>query len=322
MSAKDHLSNRVGARLRLSEKGVSAEVKSRTVAALDRLLGSLIDIPTAKLEAMAARNRVQDIRGAQRIETDQELPGVGVAVARHDLEKAARRASNKRHVADRTLEHLAGEPSGEESQTGELSLDEDWLNYFEDYAEKASTEKLRDIWARVLAGEIRRPKSFSLATLRFMSELDKSIASAFEAAVQRRSSEGFILKPDKSEMRGDRLLELVFLEEVGLLQDVNGTLQITTKPDGEGTWHWREGGCALVGKTKAEVKVPVIMITRTGREVAQILPPANAIELLEDIGAKIHSQVDSMELCAVVSENSEGFRTHTIKVLKRPSSEK
>ncbi len=154
-----------------------------------------------------------------------------------------------------------------------------------------------------------------------MSELDKSIASVFEAAVQRRASEGFILKPSKREMQGERLLELVFLEEVGLLQDVNGNLQITTKADGEGIWHWREGGYALVGKTKSEVKVPVIMITRTGREVAQILPPANAIELLEDIGAKIHSQVDSMELCAVVSEDREGFRTRTLKVLKRPSSE-
>ena len=285
MSAKDHLSNTVGARLRLSEKGISAEVKSRTVAALDRLLGSLIDIPTAKLEAMAARNRVQDILTAQRIETNQELPGDGVAVARHDLEKAARRASNKRHVADRTLEHLAGESSGEESQTGELSLDEDWLNYFEEYAEKASTEKLRDIWGRVLAGEIRRPKSFSLATLRFMSELDKSIASAFEAAVHRRASDGFILKPDESEMRGERLLELVFLEEVGLLQEVNGNLQITTNPNGEGVWYRREGGYALLAKTKTETKLPVIRITRIGREVAQILPPANAVEVLEDIGA-------------------------------------
>ena len=62
MSTKDHLSNTVGARLRLSEKGISAEVKSRAVAALDRLLGSLIDIPTAKLETMAARKRVQNIR--------------------------------------------------------------------------------------------------------------------------------------------------------------------------------------------------------------------------------------------------------------------
>ena len=152
-----------------------------------------------------------------------------------------------------------------------------------------------------------------------MSELDRSIASAFEVAVQRRASEGFILKPDK--MRGERLLELVFLEEVGLLQEVNGDLQVTGQPDDNGIWHWREGGYALLVKTKSEVKVPVIRITRIGREVAQILPPANAVEVLEDVGAKIHSQVDSMELGAVVSENRERFQIRTIKVLKEPVSE-
>ena len=73
--------------------------------------------------------------------------------------------ANKRHVAMLAVEHLAS-PSldteaGPESDAEEVDLD--WLNYFGGYAEKASSKKVRDLWARVLAGEIRHPGSFSRA---------------------------------------------------------------------------------------------------------------------------------------------------------------
>src|SRR5208283_1459027 len=55
------------------------------------------------------------------------------------------------------------------------------LNIFERYAEDASSETMRALWARVLAGEIRRPGQFSLRTLRFMSELDATTAKLFES---------------------------------------------------------------------------------------------------------------------------------------------
>ncbi|MCY4250655.1 MAG: hypothetical protein OXC82_09525, partial [Rhodobacteraceae bacterium] len=42
---KDHLSKKVGINAQLTETGISAETRSRTAAAIDRLGGSLLDVP-------------------------------------------------------------------------------------------------------------------------------------------------------------------------------------------------------------------------------------------------------------------------------------
>jgi hypothetical protein len=44
--------------------------------------------------------------------------------------------------------------------------------------------------------------------------------TSFEAAVQRRASEGFILKPDKTEMRGERLSSYMILSIIGSFNDI------------------------------------------------------------------------------------------------------
>ena len=62
----------------------------------------------------------------------------------------------------------------------------DWLDFFGDYAEKANAEAVRDLWGRVLAGEIRRPGTFSLYTLRILAELDQQVARWFEEEAQFR----------------------------------------------------------------------------------------------------------------------------------------
>jgi hypothetical protein len=57
------------------------------------------------------------------------------------------------------------------------------MNLFVSYAERASSEDLQDVLARILAGEIRRPGSFSLRTMQFMSVLDHDLAKSVELAV-------------------------------------------------------------------------------------------------------------------------------------------
>ncbi|MDH8442111.1 DUF2806 domain-containing protein, partial [Klebsiella pneumoniae] len=94
------------------------------------------------------------------------------------LAKELRKQSNKEAIAKKTIEILAIEakpgesPSSEQhpSEKEKSHLDEDWLNIFEQHAETATSERLRTIWSRTLAGEIRKPKSFSLQTPRFISE--------------------------------------------------------------------------------------------------------------------------------------------------------
>ena len=70
--------------------------------------------------------------------------------------------ANKKRVIERAVEYLVSFRPGPEAETEPDSgeVDPDWLNHFGGYAEKATSEHVRDLWARVLGGEIRRPGSF------------------------------------------------------------------------------------------------------------------------------------------------------------------
>lgn len=55
-------------------------------------------------------------------------------------------------------------------------VDKNWMTRFLDIAEGISDDDLRDLWARVLAGEIKRPNSYSLRTLDVLRNITKKEA--------------------------------------------------------------------------------------------------------------------------------------------------
>src|SRR5205814_1243291 len=103
-------------------------------------------------------------------------------------------------------------------------IEDDWLNVFERFAEDASSERLQQLWAKILAGEIRRPKTFSLQTLRFAAELDELTARVFEKHAHSVLMGDFILDAPRS---GPEFTELLQLEEAGLITGTGGFLSKT-----------------------------------------------------------------------------------------------
>ncbi|WP_284427561.1 DUF2806 domain-containing protein, partial [Acidovorax sp. SUPP1855] len=68
--------------------------------------------------------------------------------------------------------------SGTSSQVVD-EISDDWLNEFESLAAKMSTEKMQNLFGKILAGEIRKPKSFSVRTITLMAQLDNDAAELF-----------------------------------------------------------------------------------------------------------------------------------------------
>jgi hypothetical protein len=58
-------------------------------------------------------------------------------------------------------------------------ISEDWLNAFESEAAQISSEQMKNLFAKVLAGEIRRPTSYSIKTIKLMAQLDNRAATLF-----------------------------------------------------------------------------------------------------------------------------------------------
>lgn len=65
------------------------------------------------------------------------------------------------------------------SHTKETDVDDDWLHFFFDKAEKVSNKGMQLIWARLLAGEFNRPGSISRKLMHIISIMDVHSAHSF-----------------------------------------------------------------------------------------------------------------------------------------------
>lgn len=67
--------------------------------------------------------------------------------------------------------------SSDQSEPTDENIEDDWLFRWRDSAATTTSEKLQDLWGRVLAGEMKSPGSYSLRTLDFIRNLSQKEAS-------------------------------------------------------------------------------------------------------------------------------------------------
>ena len=203
---------------------------------------------------------------------DAELSEV---VSRKTAAEGARKQLNCSAIVVETLNALEdvvsnsadaeGSPVSVEAEEAE----QDWLNAFSQYAENASSQEKQQLWGRVLARQITKPGSFSLITLRVISELEARNAALFQTIVYHRLFDGRLLKPEP--LSGLKMMSWMELENAGLIQGVNNPLNWPI--DKPGLISQTENYC-LTGNFNQEARflIPFVKITRAGEEIAAMLP--------------------------------------------------
>ncbi len=284
----DPLGNEVSASGKLTETGIEGKAKSRAIAAFDRLVGNILDLANPSLEGRAERKRAKNRQEANLIEAIGQMaveklqtdPDLAQRAVEDMLEKSIRQRENKEAVVIQALEELKELPSPEDAKPEPDqpdAVDDDWLNFFEEYAEKASSAGLRQIWGRILAGEIQKPNSFSFTTMRIVSELNPDIARRFEDIASARFGHDAIVRPQGIE--GERLKNLISLEDVGLISQVNGQLSRVHNSSEAGLLRIPIGGMVLALKLKNpksnEIQIPAMVLTQAGQQLSEVIQSDN-----------------------------------------------
>lgn len=84
---------------------------------------------------------------------------------------------NREQVGRLALEHLNAAVQSDAGHAGEArtdattEIDDDWLNAFSDHVSSKSDADIQSLWGKILANEIRKPRSFSLQSLRLLADL-------------------------------------------------------------------------------------------------------------------------------------------------------
>jgi len=170
---------------------IPAPIRRNAFKAFGRLCTAAIEIPVAYLEGVAAEKRAETqgrikIIGrtseqiAQQMEVDPEYARVAV---RKFGQKVIREQVNLdmiSEIAANSLKETSIPGEQQNNSEPDETISEDWLNTFEKEASQKSTEDMQLLFGRILAGEIRRPASFSLKTVRLLANLDPVAAALFK----------------------------------------------------------------------------------------------------------------------------------------------
>lgn len=144
-------------------------------------------------------------------------------LANYYVAKESRKLRNTMAVIEKAQAHFT-----EGEKVSDEPVDEGWKNRFFGIVEEINDEELREIWGRVLAGEIKKPKSYSLRTLETLRNLTKEEAAIFVKAASFSIKNEYIYKNSSLS-----LSERLQLQEIGLMLDdgmgINFTIEVKAK---------------------------------------------------------------------------------------------
>lgn len=150
----------------------------------------------------------------------------------HLVQRAGERFVQQELMKQRNIENVidsAYDILEKEDRCSEEPIERGWLNRFFNSVADVSDEDLQKLWGKVLAGEIKQPKSYSLRTLETLKNISKYEAELFQKIVPyivEMSGTLFLTsKKQLLEKYGIEYGEILRLDECGLINS-NGLITV------------------------------------------------------------------------------------------------
>ena len=108
----------------------------------------------------------------------QDTNVTGELTIASEVEQRTQFQEQKRQVNIKSVVKQAAEQLGDKKVT-DSEPDHDWTARYFNEVQDVSSEEMQSIWAKVLAGEVQRPRSTSIRTLGILKNLDSNTARLF-----------------------------------------------------------------------------------------------------------------------------------------------
>lgn len=226
-----------------------------------------------------------------------------------------RRQLNIESVTAHAAEELKNEPP-----VTDEPIDEDWTTRFFRIVEDVSSEEMQAVWGKILAGEVKQPKSYSIRTLELIRNLSKHEATIFTKVANLAIKSGgcyYIFHGNDDERLGKEFgityMDLALLTEIGLIQP--GTFvqhQFLQQPtDNQSVLI--AGHVVLFVKIKANtptVMMPVDIFSTAGNELMRLIKPNPPMNYLTYIANSIKSENVQVQYANIIGWEGNNIR-HT-----------
>ena len=183
-----------------------------------RLTSARYDADVLQIEAESRARTIAIIADAQAaarhsVETSSDSSYGTMEITREDITQSIEFQTKKRLANVRSIMEEAADDLGDK-EVIDHEPNHDWTARFFDYSQDVSSEDIRQLWAKVLAGEVERPGSVSIKTLDILKNLDRRVAELF----RRLSSARLMLELNGIELLDARVPNLGDYKEGNSLQ--------------------------------------------------------------------------------------------------------
>lgn len=280
--------------------GLPAPVAAGGLKAIGRLIGGLADYPAALLrrasqgveDGTVGRSIVSNALATAAAERAVADPQLVDRTLDSLLGKELRKQRNKEKVAEHAVEALAEPPSQPDDTAEGQAPDDDWMNVFERYAEDASSERMQLLWGRLLAGEIRKHRTYSLATMRFLSEADQETVQLVQR-ISKYTIGGMMIFRKK----GDVMPSVADIDDaraIGLISGGDGVSgliwRVRCSPNAPGQIVGNTHVLRITPEVDWTLEVPIYSVTRIGSEVLALSPSDNEETILKLVAKEYSKQ--------------------------------
>lgn len=216
---------------------------------------------------------------------------------------------------------IAAEQLGQENTISEEPVNKDWSKRFFDIVEDISDEEMQEIWGRILAGEIKKPESYSLRTLELLKNLSKKEAETFmkfASLAINSSGVSFIINFKNEKVLeetyklnfGDRLL----LEELGFLTANDLQFKILATKDQKAQLYFVTGNKIVSLEKPAnqpEQQLQVLVFTKIGQELLKLVNSSSNLDYIQLLASKLRKEGYSIKYGIILKRLNNGKINHT-----------
>lgn len=195
--------------------------------------------------------------------------------------RASARLAQKEIRRQKNIEDIVSQAAKElPDQVDSAPVGEDWIAHFFESCQDIGEDDLKKIWAKILAGEVAKPKSFSLRTLSLVRLLTSEEAKRFvefcsflwsynedRFLIQTASVDHFL-----REKRGFSYPTVLHLRSIGLIEPGDNIIfQLVKNEKYDLCYGGKTFRLHFFGETVR--RLTISPLTSAGRELSALLPP-------------------------------------------------
>lgn len=282
----------------------SVPPKEKLASAIQSAIGKLYEPTHIRKMADARAYEIAKIGQALRENSDilisYDKGNITADITAYDefVKRTQHRLAFQELTKQRNIESVIGVAYSEldgQAAVPDEPVDPDWMISFFNSVEDVSNEQMQILWGKLLAGEIKRPNSFSRRTLNVLKNLTQKEAYVFQ------NISPFVLKfSDKvTEISNGCFLphdlfyhdglfdeyninfdfsDILMLRETDLIFENDQTLAGSSIPPGEVEYVYglnEKIEFSNSGKNEVQISYPVYILTKAGAELLTIISGAN-----------------------------------------------